>query len=118
MAYRCENPSCIKQLERRLIHFASRQAMDIEGMGEQVVKQLIEQKKVKDLADIYFLTEKDFLELDLFAQKKAEKLIQAVEESKKQPLSRFLFGFGIIHVGEKVALMLAQRYGTLQNLMK
>ena len=118
VAYRCENPSCQKQLERRLIHFASRGAMDIEGLGEVVVKQLLEKNMVKDLADIYTLKKEDLLQLELFAEKKAEKLLHAIESSKERPLSRFIFALGIVHIGEKVASVLAKNYKDLGALMK
>lgn len=118
VAYRCINPSCPKQLERKFIYFASRGAMDIEGLGEAVVLQLIDKNLVKDLADIYLLKKEDFLKLELVKDKKADNLIQAIEKSKTQPLSRFLLGLGILNVGEKVASVLARRYQTLDRLMK
>jgi DNA ligase (NAD+) len=117
VAYRCENPSCTKQLERRLVHFASRQAMDIEGLGEAVVNQLLEVGLVKDLADIYLLKKEDFLNLELFAEKRAENLVRSIEASKNKPLSRFLFGLGLMHVGEKVASILAKRFCSIDALM-
>jgi DNA ligase (NAD+) len=117
VAYRCINPSCPAQLERALVHFASRQAMDIEGMGQAVVEQLVKKKLVSDFADIYFLTEDDLLKLELFAQKKARNLIEAIKVSKNRPLSRLLFGLGIPHVGEKAARLLAREYGCLDTLM-
>ena len=118
VAYRCVNPLCPEQIERGLLHFAARGAMDIEGLGESVIHQLCEKGLVKDFADIYFLKPKDLLELELFADKKAENLLKAIENSKKRPLSRFLFGLGILNVGEKVALVLAQRFGSLEKLLK
>ncbi|MBI5024427.1 MAG: NAD-dependent DNA ligase LigA [Candidatus Omnitrophica bacterium] len=118
VAYRCVNPLCPEQIERGLLHFASRGAMDIEGLGESVIHQLCEKGLVKDFADIYFLKPKDLLELELFAEKKAENLLKAIEGSKKRPLSRFLFGLGILNVGEKVALILARRFGSLGKLLK
>lgn len=118
VAYRCVNPLCPAQIERGLVHFASRGAMDIEGLGEAVVHQLCEQGLVKDFADIYFLKPADLLELELFAAKKTENLLRAVENSKKRPLARFLFGLGIFNVGEKAALILARRFGSLEKLMK
>ncbi len=117
VAYRCINPSCPKQLERRLVHFASRNAMDIEGLGEAVVLQLIAKKLVKDCADIYSLKKEDFLGLELFADKKADNLLKAIEQSKKQPFSRLLFALGILNIGEKAAYTLAQRFGMLDKLM-
>jgi DNA ligase (NAD+) len=116
VAYRCSNPGCPAQLQRSLIHFASRNAMDIEGMGEQVVQQLVEKKVIKDISDIYHITRKDILSLELFADKRADNLIKALEKSKTRPLSRVLFGLGIRHVGEKAAYTLAQRFGKMEAL--
>lgn len=116
VAYRCLSPSCPAQLERGLIHFASRSAMDIEGMGESVVAQLIKSKKVQNFAGIYFLTREDFLELELFKEKKARNLVEAIERSKRQGLSRLIFGLGIRQVGEKAARVLASEFGSLDKL--
>ena len=91
--------------------------MDIEGLGESIIHQLWEKGLVKDFADIYFLKPEDLLGLELFADKKAENLLKAIEGSKNRPLSRFLFGLGILNVGEKVALVLAGRFGSLEKLM-
>lgn len=118
VAYRCINPFCPAQIEKRLIHFASRAAMDIEGMGESVVHQLVEKGMVGDFADIYFLNKEDFLKLELFKDKKADNLINGILASKKRPLSRLLFAFGIRHVGEKAAEVLANTYRTVDELMK
>jgi len=117
VAYRCVNPLCPDQIERGLLHFASRGAMDIEGLGESIVHQLCDKGLVKDFADIYFFKPKDLLGLELFADKKAENLLRAIENSKTRPLSRFLFGLGVLNVGEKAALILAQRFGSLEKLM-
>jgi len=117
VAYRCNNPSCPKQIERGLTHFASRGAMDIEGLGESVVNQLLEKGLVKEIADIYFLKKEELLNLDLFADKKAQNLIKAIENSKKQPLARFIFALGIENVGEKAASLLAQQFATLDRLL-
>ena len=118
VAYRCINPSCPAQLERGLIHFASRTAMDIEGMGEAVVGQLVGRRLVKDFADVYSLKKEDLLKLELFKNKKAENLLEAIEKSKNQPLSRLIYGLGVRHVGEKAAYVLAHKFRTLDNLMK
>ena len=109
VAVRCINPSCPKQLERRLIHFASRGAMDIRGLGEAVVAQLIGRNLVQDIADVYFLSINDLLRLESFKNKKAGNLLAAIEASKKQPLSRLIFGLGIHNIGEKAAFVLAQK---------
>ncbi len=118
VAYRCINPFCPKQLERRLTHFASRKAMDIEGLGEAVVSQLIVKGLVKDFADIYFLNKEDFLKCELFADKKAENLLLSIEKSKKQPLARLIYGLGVPNIGEKGAFILAQRFKSLDKLIE
>ncbi len=118
VAYRCTNSLCPKQLERSLIHFASRAAMDIEGLGESAVKQLFERGLVNSLADIYYLKKEDLLKLELFKDKKTQNLLKAIEKSKSQPLSRFLFGLGILNIGEKAASLLAQKFGHVDHLMK
>ncbi len=117
VAYRCVNPSCPAQLERGLAHFASRGAMDIEGMGEAAVGQLINNRMLKDFADIYFLKKEDLLKLELYKDKKAQNLLDAIERSRKQPLSRLLYALGIRHVGEKAAFVLAQRFGAMDKVM-
>ncbi len=118
VAYRCLNFLCRAQMEKRIIHFASRAAMDIEGMGEAVVRQLIAKGMIGDCADIYTLQKEDFLKLELFKDKKAQNLIVGIENSKQQPLSRLLFAFGIRHVGEKAAQVLARRFRTIEVLQK
>ncbi len=118
VAYRCINPSCPKQLECGLIHFASRTAMNIEGLGEAVVWQLLDKKIVRDLADIYFLRKEDLLSLEFFADKKAENLLKAIRQSKSLPLSRFIYALGIMNIGEKAAFLLAQRFHSLERLLK
>jgi DNA ligase (NAD+) len=116
VAYRCINPSCPAQLERGLIHFASRGAMDIEGLGESAVKQLVQMHLVSTFADIYTLTAVDLLRLELFKEKKANNLLAAIKKSKGRPLSRLVYALGIRHVGEKSAYVLAQHYGTLEKI--
>ena len=117
VAYRCMNISCPKQLERSIVHFASRGAMDIEGLGTAVVTQLLAKGFIKDIADIYTLKKEQLLELDLFKEKKASNLLKSIEASKNRSLSHFLFGLGIVNIGAKAAEILAQRYGTVDNLM-
>jgi len=106
----CLNLDCPAQLKRSLLHFASRNAMDIEGMGERVVEALVQREMVKGLCDIYRLQESDFLKLPLFKEKKAQHLKSAIQNSKTRPLSRFIYGLGVRHVGEKAAAVLAGRY--------
>jgi DNA ligase (NAD+) len=118
VAYRCINPSCPAQLERGLFHFASRGAMDIEGMGESVIEQLVALGLVRDFSDIYKLTEKELAKLELFKEKKISNLLAAVQKSKARPLSRLIYALGIRHVGEKAAYVLAQKFGNMDNFMK
>lgn len=116
VAYRCINPSCPAQLARGLLHFASRQAMDIEGMGESVVEQIVSLNMVKSIAGVFGLTAQDLSRLQLFKEKKTGNLLSAIEKSKSAPLSRLIYGLGIRHVGEKAAMVLARRFGTLEAL--
>ena len=118
VAYRCINPLCRAQLVREVLHFGSRNAMDIEGMGEAVVDQLVAGRLISDAADLYRLTAKDLLSLELFAQKKAENLLDAIRASRGRGLSRLLYGLGIRHVGEKASQVLAQQYGTMERLIE
>jgi DNA ligase (NAD+) len=117
VAYRCINPTCPAQIERSLTHFASRLAMDIEGMGEAAVNQLVKLKLVKDFADIYKLKKEDLFKLELFKDKKATNLLLAIQKSKKRSLSRLIYALGIRHVGEKAAYVLAQQFKTLDNFI-
>ena len=118
VAYRCINLFCPAQIERGLLHFSSRSAMDIEGMGESVINQLVELKLVRDIADIYKLTAKDLLKLEFFKDKKVQNLLSAIQKSKSRPLSCLIYALGIRHVGEKAAYVLARQFRTLGNLAK
>ncbi len=117
VAYRCVNPACPAQLVRRLIHFASREAMDIEGLGDVVAEQLVQQRLVHDIADLYQLTAPALLKLELFAEKKAENLLAAIGQSTSRGLARVLYGLGIRHVGEKASQLLAEQFGSMERLM-
>jgi DNA ligase (NAD+) len=117
VAYRCVNPLCPAQLMRGLVHFAAREAMDIEGLGEAAVIQLVQKKLVSDFADIYSLRKDDLLKLDLFKDKKSDKLLAAIENSKKQPLSRLIYALGIRHIGEKAAQVLALKFKTFDGII-
>ena len=115
--YVCVNPSCPAQFRRSLIHFVSRDAMNIDGFGEVVVDQLLKLNKLHTFADIYKLTFDDLMLLDLFKEKKANNLIQAIIDSKKQPLSKLIFALGIRHIGDKSAKILADRFQNIDNLI-
>jgi DNA ligase (NAD+) len=116
VAYRCTNPGCPAQLARSLVHFAARDAMDIEGLGSSAVQQLVGRQLVKDIADLYSVEKRDLLRLELFAEKKTDNLLKAIEKSKGRPLSRVLYGLGIRHVGEKAAWVLARQFGSMEDL--
>ncbi len=108
VAYRCDNISCPAQLRRTVEHYASRPAMDIAGLGDAAVDQLVEKGLVKGVADIYNLTKAQLLELELFADKKADNLLEQIKASKAKTLDRVIFGLGIRHVGEKSAEVIAE----------
>jgi DNA ligase (NAD+) len=111
----CINPNCPAQLKGTLLHFASRPAMDIEGMGESLVEELVNRGLVKSIADIYKLTSGDLLNLPLFKEKKAANILSAIEESKTRGLGRLIFGLGIRHIGEKIAGLLADEFSDLEK---
>ena len=115
-ARRCLNPSCPAQLVEKLVHFASRRAMDIEGMGPAMAELVYSHGLVRDVGDLYYLEAKQLAELPRVAAKSAENLIEAIEISKNNPLRRLLFGLGIRLVGEKAARLLAERFKTLERL--
>lgn len=117
VAYYCNNPLCPAQLKEHLIHFGQRSAMDIDGFGEAVVEQLVDKGLVKDVSDIYRLDKGKLLSLELFKDKKAEKLVFAIRKSTAQPLCRLIYGLGIRHVGEKTALILSQKFDRIEKLM-
>ncbi len=116
--WRCPNKKCYAQLVRHLQHFASRNAMDIEGLGTKVAKALIDTGVVRDIGDLYYLKVEDLLQLPGFALKKAKNLYNAIQKSKKTSLARFLYALGIRHVGEVVAQILAQHFKSLDKIMK
>lgn len=114
---RCPNPKCPGQLKALLRHFAGRRAMDIEGLGESLIHQLVDKGLIKDLADLYSLSLEDLLPLERMGRKSAENLLSAIEASKRRGLGRLLFGLGIPHVGETAAEALASRFQTLDRLL-
>jgi DNA ligase (NAD+) len=118
VAYRCINSDCPAQLERALLHFASRDAMDIEGMGEAVISQMVGLKMLNSLADIYKLKREDLLKLELFKDKKADNLLNSIEKSKQRTLARLIFALGIRHVGQKAAYLLAGEFSEMRRLIQ
>jgi DNA ligase (NAD+) len=115
---RCVGLSCPAKLKESIVHFASKRAMDIEGLGDKTVDQLVERGLVKDIGDLYGLTKDDVLKLDRLADKSASNLIAAIERSKQTTLPRFLYALGIRHVGEHVADVLAREYSDWQALQR
>jgi DNA ligase (NAD+) len=114
---RCPNPDCLGQLIRAIMHFASKTAMDIDGLGEKITIQLVENGLVKDIGDLYRLTEDDLIPLERFAEKSASNIVNAIRESLKVPFWRFLNALGIRYVGEATAQLLAQHFHSLEVLM-
>jgi DNA ligase (NAD+) len=114
--YRCVNANCPAKLVGTILHFASRGVMNIDGMGESLVTQLIDRGLVKNVADIYDLTKKDLLSLDRFADKSAQNILDEIESSKKLPLERVIYGLGIRMAGERTAQFLAEHFGSMDAL--
>ena len=119
VAVRCSGGLvCPPQLAEAIIHFASRDAMDIEGLGNKYIEQLISLGLVKDMSDLYRLTRDDFMQFERMGDKLADNLLSAINSSKQQELSRFIFALGIRHVGERTARLLADRFGSIENLQR
>lgn len=117
VAHRCVNLSCPAQIKEHIRHFASRGAMDIEGLGEKVAAQLFDAGLIADPADLYYLTKDKLLALERQAEKSVQKLLEAIERSKRPPLDKFIFALGIRHVGERTARLLAEHFDHLDHLM-
>jgi DNA ligase (NAD+) len=118
VAVRCVNSQCPAQLRRRIEHFASRGAMDIEGLGEAMVAQLVENKMLRDVSDIYQLDAARLNELERMGEKSVSNLLDAIERSKSRPLWRLIFGLGILHVGVSASRALAEHLPNLDAIMK
>lgn len=118
VALRCINPTCPAQASERVIHFASRNAMNIDGLGEQRVRQLFEAGLIKNVVDLYDLTPTPLMELERMGEKSSQKLVNAIQDSKENSLERLLFGLGIRHVGSNTARLLAQKFQTMTTLIE
>lgn len=118
VAIRCINPTCPAQIVEDIIHFVSRGAMNIDGLGEKFVIQLYEAELIKDVADLYTLKYEDLIKLDRVGDKKATNLLNAIEASKKQPLEKVLFGLGIRFLGQKASRLLAEEFLSIDNVME
>ena len=117
VALRCVNPLCSAQIAEGVKHFVSRNAMNIDGLGEKVVEQLLRENYIQDVADLYTLKVEQLVQLERMGQKSATNLVEAIEKSKENSLERVLFGLGIRHVGEKAAKILSEQYETIDALM-
>ena len=115
--WRCPNKNCYAQAVRKILHFASRNAMNIEGLGDKVARDLVDKGLVQNVADLYYLKWENFMKLSGFAYKKAKNLYEAIQKSKKTTLGRFIYALGIRHVGEAMAQMLAEKFKNLDKLM-
>ncbi|TRM11578.1 NAD-dependent DNA ligase LigA [Lentibacillus cibarius] len=118
VALRCINPNCPQQLKEGLIHFVSREAMNIDGLGEKVIHQLFQHELVHTIADLYRLQRDDLLQLERMGEKSVDNLLRAIETSKTNSLERLLFGLGIRFVGAKAARTLAAHFQTMENLQQ
>jgi DNA ligase (NAD+) len=116
--HRCIGLDCPAQLKGRIKHFASKRAMDIEGLGVKLIDQLVDKGLVKDVADIYYIERKQLIELERMAEKSARNIIDAIDASKTKPLSKFLYALGIRHVGETTAEDLARRFSRLDDFFR
>ena len=115
-AIRCMNTACPAQLKRRIGHFASRNAMNIDGLGPAVIEQLVESGKIRDIGDLYTLEKANLVELERVGEKSAENLINEIEGSKAVSVEKILFGLGILHVGENMAELLMDSFQSIDNL--
>jgi DNA ligase (NAD+) len=113
---RCVNSTCPAILQGSLLHWVSRGALDIDGMGEKLIQQLVEQDQVKSVADLYDLTEEQLITLERMGKKSAQKLVQAIAKSKERPWSRVLYGLGIRHVGSVTAQVITEAFPTVEQL--
>lgn len=118
VALRCINPNCPAQLKEGLIHFVSRLAMNIDGLGEKVIEQLFQAKYIQTIADLYRLDREELLKLERMGEKSVQNLLEAIEKSKENSLEKLLFGLGIRYVGAKAATTLATHFETMENLQK
>jgi DNA ligase (NAD+) len=116
VALRCSNISCPALRKQAIIHFASKKAMDIDGLGASIAERLVDEKIIKDYSDLYYLNAEDLKKLDRFEEKSANNLISGVTKSKSNELNRLIFALGIRHVGEKAAWTLAKKFASLKNL--
>ncbi|MBO0436695.1 NAD-dependent DNA ligase LigA [Vagococcus fluvialis] len=117
VALRCMNPMCPAQIKEGLNHFVSRNAMNIDGLGPRVLEQMYDKDIIKNVADLYFVTEEELLTLEKIKEKSANNILTAISQSKNKSLEKLLFGLGIQHVGAKAAKLIAEEFGTIEQIM-
>ncbi len=117
-AYRCTGVNCPAQRFRNIVHFVSRDAMNIDGLGPSIIEQMLDRNLIETAADLYYLKPESIADMDKLGEKSANNLIESLERSKTNPLYRLIFGLGIRHIGEKAAKLIANRYKTIDNLKK
>ncbi|OTP32198.1 DNA ligase, NAD-dependent [Enterococcus sp. 6C8_DIV0013] len=117
VALRCMNPMCPAQIKEELNHFVSRNAMNIDGLGPRVLEQMYDKDIIKNVADLYFVTEEELLTLEKIKEKSANNILTAISQSKNNSLEKLLFGLGIQHVGAKAAKLIAEEFGTIEQIM-
>jgi len=115
---RCVNINCPAQIKGSIEHFASKRAMDIDGLGTKLVEQLADKKVIRDVSDLYYLKMEDLIGLERMADRSAKNIIDAIEASRRRPFGRFIYGLGIRHVGEHIAGLLAERFGNIHELIE
>ncbi len=115
---RCVNINCPAQIKGSIEHFASKRAMDIDGLGEKLVEQLVDKNIIKDVSDLYYLKKTDLLHLERMADKSAQNILDAVDASRSRPFARFLYALGIRHVGEHISALLAERFKSIDTLIE
>jgi DNA ligase (NAD+) len=117
-AHRCIDIACPAQLKENIRHFASRGAMDIEGLGDRLVSQLVDYGTVRNPADLYYLDKEKLMRMERLAEKSSENILRAIERSKKPPLDKFVYALGIRHVGEHIARLLVRKFGSLDGIIR
>lgn len=118
VALRCVNPQCPAQVVEKMIHFVSRNAMNIDGVGEKVIRQLYDEGLIQDVSDLYTLKKEDLIQLERFGEKSASNTVEAIDASRSNSLERLIFGLGIRHVGSKASLLLARSFQSMDKLMQ
>ncbi len=116
--WRCTNAACPAQLKESILHFVSREAMNIEGIGPSLIERMMDAELVEDYGDLYYLAKNDLIELERMAEKSSENVLQAIEESKSRTFDRFLYALGIRYVGSRTAKIIAEHFGDLENIRK